>query len=67
MYVQSILIPKRFFTLRKAVQWVQNNDYIVKKVDETNDYYRFRQRQPNKKKKYMTKQIGNHIKLIIQY
>ena len=59
--LQTILIPKKF-GLRRAISWVDKHA-IVKKVDITNNYYRFRQSNP-KKGKYYTKKLQNGIQLV---
>lgn len=67
MVVQSVLIPKNKFTLEKAKKYIKDNNYKLKKIDITNNYYRFRQEDPEKfdEKKYFTKEINDGIKLII--
>lgn len=63
--VQSVLIPKNKFSLQEAQKWLINNGFTVKKVDVTENNYRFRQHQPNKQKKYFIKTLDNDIKLVI--
>ncbi len=64
MVVQSVLIPKKF-TLKKALSWMLENGYIIKKIDVTSNYYRFRQVSPDDSKNYYTQSLKNGIKLVI--
>ena len=46
--VQSLILSKqRFSTVESAVAWVEDNGFRVRKIDETEKTYRFRQREPN--------------------
>jgi hypothetical protein len=66
--IQSVLIPKSKFTLIKAKKWIRNNGYRLtfhgKKVDITNNYYRFRQKSPSGTMRTIT---SGDIKFIIMY
>lgn len=45
--VQSLILSKDTFPTREeATQWVTDNDFTADKVDETDDSWRFRQRDP---------------------
>jgi len=58
--VQSILIPKASFTKRQAQAWVAEHGFIDPGVDETDDYYRFRQMDPDRQHfKYRTIPFGD--------
>lgn len=46
MRVQSILVPRSRYSKSEAEAWVRRNGYRVKKIDTTEHYYRFRQRDP---------------------
>ena len=46
MLIQSILIPKNKFTYEEAVEYMNKNEYKIKKVGVTTNYYRFRQYDP---------------------
>jgi hypothetical protein len=71
MVVQSVVIPKKNFTLAKAKQWIKDNKYKVsffgKGVDKTVNTYRFRQVAPSviKPKTYRMKNIKDGIKLVV--
>lgn len=65
MVVQSVLIPK-IFPMEDAVKWLKSHNYKLLKVDITDKFYRFRQKQPNKSAKYITKVLPNGIELVIE-
>ena len=46
MEVQSVLINKKYLTKKKAEQWIKKNKYKLKKIDITDNLYRFRQQEP---------------------
>lgn len=62
--VQSVLIPKKFGE-SKAINWLDKNGFVLKKVDITKNYYRFRQRNPNKKSNYYTIKLKNGVRLVM--
>lgn len=51
--VQSVLLLKKCFTLQQAKKWIKSRKFKVKRengrevVDETKNFYRFRQRNPS--------------------
>ena len=71
LVIQSVLIPKDKYTLVQAAQWIANNHFKVsfygKQVDETENYYRYRQMAPSRfeKDKYITKDFKDGVKLIM--
>jgi hypothetical protein len=66
MSVQSIIFDKELWTPRKATNWLMlHNFYPIKKVHETEHYYRFRIQEPRKYAEYMTKTLPFGIKLIL--
>ena len=67
MGIQSIIFSKDYHTFRTALDWLQRHHKKYIKVDETTHYYRFRQTTPKKGDLYYTKDIGNGIKLIINF
>ena len=64
--VQSVLIPKKYFTQKQAIQYIKKH-FQFKKIDETKKYYRFRQFKPNKNSHYISKKISNGVILVIEY
>lgn len=65
--VQSILFDKDKWTKRRAVAWLKKHDYTGLDVDEKENTLRYRQVEPDDKNKYITKDIGNGIQLVIMY
>lgn len=70
--IQSVIIDKNKFELIDALLYVLKNKYKANKIDETINYYRFRQVEPLKidkmgYDKYKTIEIDEGIKLIIAY
>ena len=70
MKLQSIIFPKSKFTKKQAYQWIQFHGYKIKfgnkkGPDITLNYYRFRQRAPNKNANYYIKTLNNGIKLVL--
>jgi hypothetical protein len=70
--IQSVLIPKDKYTLYDAIIYLYNNDYKIKKIDETIHLYRARQISPETLRKkgytnYITVNKDNGIKLVIAY
>lgn len=58
--VQSVIVPKDRFTKRQAQAWVAEHGFIDPGVDETDDYYRFRQMDPDRQHfKYRTIPFGD--------
>lgn len=64
--LQSIIIPKSKFTKREAIQWMINHKYHVYKIDVTDRFYRFRQREPRSHGNYYTVSLPNGIELIYE-
>ena len=66
MSLQTVLIPRSFFSLTDARKWMKDNGYPVKKIDKTNNYYRFRQMEPVSGAQYYTIRLNNGIDLVYQ-
>ena len=70
MEVQTVLIPKKKFTLKEAEKKILDmgykKKYYGKGVDETENFYRFRQETPLnfEKDSYFTKTISDDIMLV---
>jgi hypothetical protein len=64
--VQSVIIPRSRYTLNQAKAWVNTNNFKLKKMDLTQNYYRFRQREPKPQSKYFTVELTNGIHLIMR-
>jgi hypothetical protein len=65
--VQSVLIPKKYFTREKAIKYVTEH-FQFKKIDDNQrkNYYSFRQFDPHPHAHYISKKLKNHIILIIE-
>jgi len=64
MPTQSVLVPTSV-PIEDAVAWVIAHKFIVRKIDITNKFYRFRQYTPKKTEKYYTKVLPNGVELIV--
>lgn len=65
--IQSIMFPKSKYTSESSFNWLQkHNMKPLKKVHETENYYRYRIEKPNKNNKYYTMKIKHGIQLVIQ-
>lgn len=70
--LQSIILSKEGFSLEDAVRWLFKNGFEVKKIDATENYWRFRQLKPETLRKQgfnkiRTKEVSQHIKFILGY
>jgi hypothetical protein len=65
--IQTVLIPKEYFTLQEALAWLDDHNYARKKVDITEDFYRFRQMTPMKGGRYETKTLPNGVEIVLHY
>ncbi|AIW01910.1 MAG: hypothetical protein ASQ68_gp20 [Yellowstone Lake virophage 6] len=78
---QSVLIPKKTksklhavnfpkvgFTLKQSHKWLMKHNYkIPEKVDETENFYRYRQRRPDKRYTYTTEVLPNGVELVLMW
>ena len=68
---QSVLLDKDYFSKSQAKAWIRKHDFkqafYGKDVEETENFYRFRQMAPSrfKKGKYVTKEISDGVKLVL--
>lgn len=69
MVVQSVIFNKYYYTLPQMLEWLEKYNYLnVKRVDITKNYFRFRQSEPKKNRKYRIYKIPNEeIKLVLEY
>lgn len=70
--IQSVIFEKHIWRVEDAVEWLFANGFIVKKVDLTDNFIRFRQLSPSTLKNkgynnYHNKKIGNGIEFVIVY
>lgn len=45
--VQSVIFDKSKYNVTKAKKWLRDNDFVAPKVDKTDRYLRFRQKEPS--------------------
>jgi hypothetical protein len=64
--LQTVLIPKHKFDLEQAKGWLEGHHYPFHKVDETPDYFRFRQQEPVKGAHYYSKKLPNGVDLVFE-
>lgn len=67
MVLQSIIIPKSKYSRAQADAWIKKNNYILKfhgKRDESANYFRYRQREPEKGAHYKIVNLPGGIKLV---
>ena len=71
MYVvQSVLLSRDEFTQEQARDWIKKHGYKAQKVDVTQDYYRYRQVDPDTLPftgRYRTIDLGKIGKLVVVY
>lgn len=70
--IQSIIFKKSIWSINECINWLINNNKKYKKIDETKNFYRFRQINPETliKQGYTiprTKKLNDGIELIIYY
>jgi hypothetical protein len=70
--VQSILFDSKMWSVRDAVQWLQENEFKASKIDETVNFYRFRQVSPTSLKnkgytEYRVKKLKNGIDFVLAF
>ena len=62
-----IMFNKVEYDLDQSIQFLINNHYKYNDVEETKNYYKFRQCEFNVNAKYFSKVISNNIKMIFIY
>jgi len=70
--VQSVVFNKDQISLDDTFDWLVDNGYRIKKSDETETQYRFRQLEPSYLKRkgfteYRTKQLNDVVSLVLVY
>ena len=63
--VQSVLIPRKKFSLLSAKEWLMSNNYKLKKIDITENFFRFRQYSPSRSTAFRMKTLPNGVKLVL--
>jgi len=62
--LQSIIVPKKKFSKNEAISWAIDHGHHVYKIDETERFWRLRQREPRAHGKYYTVTLPNGIEMI---
>ena len=66
--IQSILFDRTLWDITTSVDWIKTHGYKYYKVDIKPKHLRFRQHDPDIiKYNYVTKEIGDGIKFILEY
>ena len=70
--VQSVVFNKDQISLDDTFDWLIDHGYKIKKSDETETQYRFRQLEPSYLKRkgfteYRTKQLNDVVSLVLVY
>jgi glycyl-tRNA synthetase (class II) len=69
MVVQSVVFPKKAFTMKEAKKWLTKHNYRTsfygKEADVTENTYRFRQAAPSNLSNYYTKTLPNEVQLVL--
>ena len=65
--VQSIVFNKSLFSKNEAIVWLKTHEYKYGGVDEKENSWRFRQEDPEKYKRIISKKIDRGIVLVIGY
>ena len=65
--IQSVLINKKFYSFKEALKKLLEMGFKYKKVDITKNFYRFRQTNPDKYKKFRIKKINKEIEFVIGF
>ncbi len=64
--LETILVPRKKFSLADAVRWVADHKHSHHKVDVTGNFYRFRQHAPAHHGRYYTTTLPNGVELVNQ-
>jgi hypothetical protein len=70
--VQSVIFNRHKFSPEQAAKWLFLNNFNVKKIDGTQNFWRFRQYNPTTLRKqgytrYASKDITPDVKFILAY
>ncbi len=65
--VQTLIFDKAMFSKQEAIDWAKGHDFRADKVDETEDSYRLRQREPSEfdEESFRTIDITDGVKAVI--
>jgi hypothetical protein len=63
--IQSVVFPKKMFSIKDSIKWLGEHDFNYSKIDEEENTYRFRQIDPKYFDKFISKKLNNGIILVI--
>lgn len=63
--IQTVLVHRCNRTLKDAEKWIEDHGFKNKKVDETRNYYRFRQYDPKHFKHFKTIDVGDKVLIVV--
>jgi hypothetical protein len=64
--IQSVLVPKATFSKSEAIKYVKDHFHYLKIDSKPPNFYRFRQVDPVKGSRYITKKLDNGVELVIE-
>ena len=64
--IQSVLVPKATFSRSEAIKYVKEHFHYLKIDSKPPNFYRFRQIDPVKGSRYITKKLDNGVELVIE-
>lgn len=66
--IQSVIFLRRYWTIPKAKKWLKEHKFHAPAVDSTENYYRFRQFNPRKSDKFITRNASGYktVKYIVR-
>lgn len=65
MLVHSIIFRKDKWTIQDSHRWLYQHGYRpIKNVDVTQNFYRWRIRDPNEFRQFVTKKVGKGIEIV---
>ena len=59
--IQSLLFPKKDYTVDSAKKWAGNKGYKTNKITDTNDFIHLQQKLPKRFNTYKTINLGNNV------
>ena len=65
-HIQSVLFDKEAYKPYEARMWLKRHDLTpIKRLHETEGFYRYRITKPSRNLKYRVISLGEHIKAVI--
>lgn len=67
MTIQSVIFDRSKYSQKRAQAWLRRHEFKRFSVDIKPKTYRYRQAEPNKRKRYMTVRAAPGVKYIVMY